>query len=33
MDQHLPNWRGIRDELNLATLGYENWNRDDLEQS
>ncbi|WP_445370133.1 M48 family metallopeptidase [Methylomonas sp. HW2-6] len=33
MDHHLPNWRDIRAELNLATLGYENWNRDDLAQT
>lgn len=25
LDQHLPNWRVLRDELNLAPLGHEDW--------
>lgn len=25
MDKHLPNWRGYRDDLNQAPLGYESW--------
>ena len=25
MDQYLPNWRSLRDELNQAPLGHEEW--------
>lgn len=25
MDQHLPRWRGLRDELNQAPLAHEDW--------
>jgi len=25
MDEHLPNWRFLRDRLNRAPLGHENW--------
>ena len=25
MDQHLPNWRMLRDKLNLAPLSHESW--------
>jgi predicted metal-dependent hydrolase len=27
MDQHLPEWRRARDELNRAPLGHEKWNK------
>ena len=25
MDQHLPQWRALRQELNAAPLAYESW--------
>ena len=33
LDHHMPRWRELRDELNRAPLGHENWSKGPLEGS